>query len=662
MIDTFTKQQFEQALPTHNGTSEPLWEYLGLLDGEHVYAIQVNGTNKRIVIRSSVKSDGMSADTGEDSIRLWVEYHYKDKWFALGKLDAWTTRVSGWQERMETKLRELWKLALEDSKRRSSNGNGGQETNVPLCPECNAEMVVRERSWDRAKFYGCPNFPNCRGTRPYTAKLEPKQEPKEFTPSRYQKAIFEFVESGTGHGVVEAVAGSGKTTTIVKALEYTDPDSKVGFVAFNRHIAKELASRAPEHVHVSTLHSLGYSNIRNAFGNVTVEPRKLWHIVADTAEKVAGNYQVFDTLQANGQPIMRLVSLCKANLLEPTPENLEWIADRWNVETNGITETVHHLVKLVYEKSIEQTDVIDYDDMIFFSAIGTVPCERFDVLFIDECQDLNKAQIAMALRSVNDAGRIIAVGDRWQSIYGFRGADVDAIPNVIEALDATVLPLSISYRCPKSHVQLAQRLVPQIEAADDAKEGTIGDVTEFSLYGLVEPGDLVLCRTNAPLVGPAFGLIRQGVKAVILGRDIGKGLMDLVKKVQKKYKVYGLDDTLGRLAEYVDGEVRKLRAAKKAMRAQTLVDQEETILALANGCDTVAQLQRRTEQVFSDDAKGVVFSTVHKAKGGEADKVFILRPDLMPHPKAEAAWEQQQERNIKYVALTRSKNELYFVR
>jgi len=65
--------------------------------------------------------------------------------------------------------------------------------------------------------------------------------------------------------------------------------------------------------------------------------------------------------------------------------------------------------------------------------------------------------------------------------------------------------------------------------------------------------------------------------------------------------------------------------------------------------------------VFSDDKQGIAFSTVHKAKGLEADRVFILHPEMMPHPKASKPWEQQQERNIKYVSETRSKEYLGFV-
>jgi len=261
-------------------------------------------------------------------------------------------------------------------------------------------------------------------------------------------------------------------------------------------------------------------------------------------------------------------------------------------------------------------------------------------------------------------GRRLYVADNivvGNSIYGFRGADAEAVPNIIKRLDAKVLPLSITYRCPKSHVRLAQELVPTIEAADDAIEGLIEDISFYEFSQEAKPGDLVLCRCNAPLVAPAFSLIRRGVKAVILGRDIGKSLMALVKKVQKKHKVITLTDTLAALEEYSQKEITKLLAAKKTTRATSLEDRVETILALSDGCETVSELERKTEEIFSDDAEGVTFSSVHKAKGGQAERVFILAPHLMPHPRATQEWEIEQEKNIIYVSKTRATKELYFV-
>jgi len=472
-----------------------------------------------------------------------------------------------------------------------------------------------------------------------------------FLPSQYQWSIFAFVQNGTGHGVIEAVAGSGKTTTIVTATQLTNSQAKVAFVAFNKHIADTLGDRAPVHVHASTLHSLGFTNIRQAWGNVQVDKDKLKHILANH--------------RANGydSSVLKLVSLCKAILREPAPMTLDYIADRWDIDVpEEERESIYRLTSTVYRASLEQRDSIDYDDMIHFCATGMVGCQTFDMLFVDECQDLNKAQIAMALRSVKTGGRIVAVGDRNQSIYGFRGADVDAIPNVIKALDASTLPLSICYRCPSSHVALAQQLVPQIEAREGAPEGIIEDIDQGKFTERVKPGDLVICRCNAPLVRPALRLISNGIKAVILGRDIGQGLMALLRKVQKQRNTFDLLSTLMALEQYVSQESAKMYSTGKAMKAQSLQDRADTIEALSEGCHSFVDLEAKIAQVFSDDQQGVTFSTVHRAKGTEANRVFILEPRLMPHPKASKPWEVQQEKNIMYVSRTRAKEALYFVR
>jgi len=527
-------------------------------------------------------------------------------------------------------------------------------------------MVVRKRRSDGAKFWGCSGSPDCRETRPYTETETGTESTKPFTPSHYQEAIFDFIKTGTGHGVVSARAGSGKTTTNIAGLEFTDEDSSVALVAFNRRIAREQARRAPDHVRACTLHSLGFANIRAAWPNMSkncVDNRKAWYIIYSLRDNTR-NLEFADALDSDGAVVVKLVSLCKATMRMPTRANLDWIANRYNVNTNDNERYVYIAARLVFYASVAQRDVIDYDDMIYFCASGIVTCEKFDFLFVDETQDLNEAQVRFALLSITENGRILAVGDEWQSIYGFRGASVDAMPNLIEKLNATVMPLSISYRCCKAVVRLVNREFPQIdfEAAPNAIEGNVSDITETNMLDRLQPGDLVLCRTNAPLVEPAFELIRRGVKVVILGRDIGKGLLTLIAKIQKRRRVSGLIDLLEELAAYKRKEVGKLLAAGKNGRAATLRDQVETIMALADGIDTVHNLERRIEQVFSDNSEGVVFSSVHKAKGGEADNVYILRPDLMPHKLASAAWELQQEENIRYVAYTRAKKNLCFVR
>jgi DNA helicase-2/ATP-dependent DNA helicase PcrA len=482
--------------------------------------------------------------------------------------------------------------------------------------------------------------------------------PREFVPSKYQLDIFDFVSTGDGNAVVEAVAGSGKTTTEEKALDYTPKDKSVVYLAFNKRIVDEAKSRMPAHCKVATTHSQAFSNVRRHYGRVTVDDRKTYHIIDELqADAPWGQAEM---IADNAPAIRQLVSLCK-NTLVDNWAGLDFLCDRFGIDLNGSQPDIYETVLKVLHVSRTQTGTIDFDDMLWYCATGQVNSEQHDYMFIDEAQDLNKAQLEFIKRSTKPDGRIIAVGDRSQSIYGFRGADTDAIPNLIEATDATLLPLSICYRCPKSHVELAQSIVPQIEWRENALDGVIGNLFEDELINHVKPGDMAICRVNAPLVKPAFELIRQGVKAVIIGRDIGQGLVTLIAKVSKKHNADTVIQLISALYDYSEREISKLMQAHKNQQAATLSDQVDTIIALCEGADTIQQVKDKIASVFKDEVQGVAFSSVHRAKGLEAERVFIIRPELMPHKLAVQPWQQIQESNIRYISLTRSKSELYFV-
>lgn len=525
-----------------------------------------------------------------------------------------------------------------------------------ICSVCGKKMVIRAGKF--GQFYGCTGFPKCRHTEKLAPQSTPAASAPTFTPSPYQAAVFEAVQNGEGHLVVEAVAGSGKTTTIVQCLSFTRPDQSVAFVAFNKRIAEELKSRAPAHVHVSTLHSLGYANIRQAWGAVAVDEKKVSKIVKaiiETQFAPEDQERLLDLLHT----IVRLVSLAKNTLSADYAQ----LAEVYCGDLNGAGDAIFAIAARAFEESVADHSVIDYDDMIYYPAVAAVACRRFDWLFVDETQDLNKAQIEFVLRSVCEGGRVVAVGDRYQSIYGFRGADVSAIPNIIAALNAQTLPLSICYRCPRSHVAIAQEIVPQIEAAPAAAEGLVESVTATEMRHIARDGDMVLCRRNAPLVGHAFALIRQGKKAVILGREIATDLVAMVKKMIKKC---GDECTMSKfvsvLTAYRTETVARLRAAEKDAQADRIEDQCETILVVAEECETPDQIESRIDRIFSDDRAGVTFASVHKAKGCEADRVFLLKPNELGYSKrVRTPADAQQELNIAYVAYTRAKRELFFV-
>jgi superfamily I DNA/RNA helicase len=219
---------------------------------------------------------------------------------------------------------------------------------------------------------------------------------------------------------------------------------------------------------------------------------------------------------------------------------------------------------------------------------------------------------------------------------------------------------------PSSHVAYLKSLVPEypIEAWEHAKEGTIETLSASQLVQVAQDGDMVLCRRNAPLVGYAFELLRQGIKAVILGRDIASNLTTIIGKVQKQGETGDdLNAFLRALDDYAQEQVLKLEHAGRTNQAQTLDDKCSTIMVIAeNDCKNVQDILIKIDLIFSKDRQGVTFASVHKAKGLEAQRIFLLKPqELGSTSRCSNQDECDQERNIMIVALSRSKSALYFV-
>jgi DNA helicase-2/ATP-dependent DNA helicase PcrA len=199
-----------------------------------------------------------------------------------------------------------------------------------------------------------------------------------------------------------------------------------------------------------------------------------------------------------------------------------------------------------------------------------------------------------------------------------------------------------------------------------------GDRTVVTSYrSQVKDGDFLLCRVNAPLVSECFRFLRQGRKANIQGRDIGAGLIRTVKKLlpnDSERMVNGSTVKLvAALSDWLHAETSKENAKRNPneQRLIALQDKHDCICCFTEGQATAEGVIRKIESVFTDDKNGVGIrlSSVHKAKGLESDRVFILMPEGagMPHPMAKSEWEREAELNCLYVAITRAKLELVYV-
>lgn len=480
---------------------------------------------------------------------------------------------------------------------------------------------------------------------------------KGYPLSKYSLDLLEWVKGGKGNAVLAARAGSGKTTNIEMICEFLPPETKIAAICFNKHIAVTLQERLPSNVTACTLNSLGFGICR---------ANRAWKLQADKTEGILKSFFNMDDRDQRKQyygirgSICKAVSIFKSQLLMTMPERAQvyTLAARYEIEipTGGDTEQWFSYLSDVYDISLKEMTIIDFDDQWFLPLLMNWPMPKFDFVMVDEAQDMCPAQIEF-IRRLGSSGRVLAVGDEFQAIYGFRGADAQAIAKTSAALEAVRLPLSICYRCGKNIIKLAQSIVSDIEYWDSAPDGEVLKVKEAEYQSKLVDGNLVLCRTMAPLVRQCLSMIRAGRKAVVRGRDIGKNLTDLLRRI-----VYGAGGSMiEALAEYGRVEANKLMLAKREAEAQAMEDRVETLIALADGCIGVDDVAAKISRIFSDDVVGVTFCTIHRAKGLEADTVALIHPELLPHPMAKTPEAQQQERNLEYVAYTRAMKTLMIV-
>jgi superfamily I DNA/RNA helicase len=246
--------------------------------------------------------------------------------------------------------------------------------------------------------------------------------------------------------------------------------------------------------------------------------------------------------------------------------------------------------------------------------------------------------------------RVFGTGDSYQAIYSFRMAMADSMNVLKQNLNAKVFELPITYRCPLLVVKEAQVYVPGLQAASWAKEGIVATLKDEEMYKNLRIGDVILSRTNAPMIGVCLKLIKAGIPANIEGRDIGQNLISLIDKSKA--------DSVPELIDWVENwrDMEVARLMKKDQDATHINDKAECVIALCEGFKSVSDIRNNIEKLFKDSDNGriVLLSTTHKAKGKEYDRVFILKDTYRPY-------QNQEEKNLMYVAQTRSKNELYYV-
>lgn len=507
-----------------------------------------------------------------------------------------------------------------------------------------------------------------------------------------QKNIEDFAGTSAKNLLINAKAGSGKTTTLIKVLPQLAGTSMLQ--AFNKSIAKELQLKASNafsfeqliDISIGTVHSFGLAAYRkNASCKHKVDGSKLTWIFRNKiipAEPIGKQKQ----LSSAGYTFRLIVAAAKNAGFGITSEHeifpqissaAHWLLllehfqyDRVLNKDKISLEYAIIVAQKLLMASNETLSMLDFDDMIYLPLLFDHPLTTYDNVLIDEAQDISATKREFAFRSMAENGRIIAVGDKHQAIYGFTGAAAESLTCIGTRAEASQLSLSTCFRCSAAVIKEAQKLVPDIYPRDNAPEGSVTSIPYEQLATSAAIGDAILCRLNRPNIAAALALVAADIPVKIEGRDIGQKLMRLLKTANKFAQNDNLYESLSLVSDYIAEESTALAATNRATAAAMLQDEGAALellieKTLADGGDNYADLEHAVQRLFADDvnpAAYVTISTVHKAKGREWPKVFILgRGDYMPFHLASLPWELEQEDNIIYVAITRAELDLVYV-
>lgn len=501
---------------------------------------------------------------------------------------------------------------------------------------------------------------------------------KTYDASHYQLSIFNEIEHGIGNMVITAAAGSSKTTTIENCLRFIPKDKKSLFLAFNVSTVDKLKREivGVDNVKIMTFHGLGNrilreneiiteSTIIDEFKYSRYIKQHIYELTTEENLKSMGIKSV--SYIAN---IIALTNYARYYMAMKEKDIAE-VADIYGIVPVSDDFSVVRNV-LIWGK--EHIETIDHTDMIWLPNIMNLITKRylFDFVFIDEAQDTTLAHQQMVDKTFKRGCRFIAVGDPRQQINVWCGATEKAIENYERRKNTKKLSLPVSYRCPKMIVNAAKQYAPEIVAADFAKEGEINyDVSPND----AKPGDMVLCRIISKLLEQYLSYLRNNKKAYLKGSDgIRETYLDLISRVNAERIDARCLTTIGLIPQLYKLYFERLDEIKERLNIDeeealyhyeilSLYDNIEALKVLSEGLDTVQELVDKINTIFNGSSdNAIILSTVHKAKGMEADNIFILCPSLMPSKLANKAWEIKAEENLMYVAITRAKKSLNYIK
>jgi superfamily I DNA/RNA helicase len=507
-------------------------------------------------------------------------------------------------------------------------------------------------------------------------------------PSTHQKQVIDWLQTDSDFcdAVVNSVAGSGKSTLLKLAAD-TISTSNVKIqdclvLVFNKKNKAALVKRLDSRwqYSISTVHSAGYQVLKKYLGVRRLEVKESkYRQLAKTLDWFNGSDSKQDKVVSLSD-FLKLFEFVRLTLSLLTPQALSELISHYALDIDKqhlaqISQRIDYLFKVGMDAAASKA-VIDHTDMLWLPVVWQVnqtPGFKFaQRVMVDEAQDMSRLQLEFVLSLAHEKAKMLFVGDPAQSINGFCGADTDSFSNIQTRLQAQEFTLPVCYRCPKAHIELINKLCPEIPIVprDNAPNGSIEVIQEWDLWSetkdsQIKPGDLVIARCSSSLVDLHLKMIVQGIPCNLVGSSLQQDLLNLIEDIAEQtgfeyQKLVEFSQTYLKCKQSIYEE-----NDNGAILLLQLNDQIKAVEAIYNHFQSksLAELASSIKELFgSEDEEAVLLSTIHRAKGMESERVYIAEPLTLPLIwEGQKQWQEQQEQNLLYVALSRSTKDLFLI-
>jgi DNA helicase II / ATP-dependent DNA helicase PcrA len=521
-----------------------------------------------------------------------------------------------------------------------------------------------------------------------------------------QIEIIEYLRYNPNNVQIGAVAGSGKTTTLLWAIRDVFADKRVLVVSFTKKVAenmnKKLAKSGLHLAQAMNMHRIGYRFLSGSGYNIDVDENKMLNI----AYALVTRYHKSEDAKMfmKSVDVSRVAALTRVvKIRNITDTDVLEIAINHGYDDSddptrdatipAVHEIAYEAIKLS-DMMFEQEGICDFDDMIVQPLRLNLPVPRefagTQVAMIDEVQDLNEAQRALFFRTINSNVQIVSAGDAFQSMFSFAGADADSYDRMMEMMNdhgpTVEKGLSVTFRCALSHVVEAKKYVPHIVAHDGAFEGSMTVIEQDHIQDYLDTDktSMIISRWNRVLVNAALSMIRHGLIVKVVGKDLDRRILGFGRQAIENWDM-GFNfatDFSSALNAYEASRINDMRSQDKPdSRINEVVDLSSCckimyreFMSFVNDPSESLRVMESTytnnhnnftkyvRDMLVKDKYDVLGMSIHKAKGSEAEQVFILGADDLPYTYDEQSdREFEEEQRIHYVAITRSSDEIYLV-